>query len=181
MQSNSWWDTSCAVMKTERKFLLQSFSEMFHRKKSMEETDLLLWRESENKLKLLGKVTYFSPWPVWKESGSNSYTPAGEGLQQCFGAEFAPRDKLRPLILVWCLVTWMKQILGLIPSPHKHLQKHCSNCVGHNNSLQMLKHQIPVIFLNEKNTAQLLCHSKKDDVQHMVKVTLNIKVPSQIN
>lgn len=104
---------------------------MLHKEKSVEETVLLLWRESENKLKLLGKERYFYLWPIWKEPGSNSHTPAGEGLQQCFGTEFAPRDKLRPLTLVWRLVTWMKQILGLIPSPHKHSQKHCSNCVGH--------------------------------------------------
>lgn len=45
----------------------------------------------------------------------------------------------------------------------------------------MPKHQIPVIFLNEKNTAQLLCCSKEDDVQHMVKVTLSVRIPSQIN
>lgn len=45
----------------------------------------------------------------------------------------------------------------------------------------MLKHQIPVIFLNERNAAQLLCYSKEDDVQHMVKVTLSVRIPSRIN
>lgn len=45
----------------------------------------------------------------------------------------------------------------------------------------MLKHQIPEIFLNERNTAQLLCYSKEDNVQHMVKVTLSVRIPSQIN
>lgn len=79
------------------------------------------------------KSKLFYLWPIWKEPGSNSHPPAREGLQQkqCSGTKFAPRDKGRQLILVWRLVTWMKQILGFIPRPRKHLQKQCSNGVGH--------------------------------------------------
>jgi len=45
----------------------------------------------------------------------------------------------------------------------------------------MHKHQIPVIFLNERSTAHLFLYPKESDVHHVVKVAPSVRISSQIN
>lgn len=156
---------------------------MLHKEKRMEETGLFLWKERGNQIKLLPKERDLFYDPLGKSEEAIVIHLQGEGCVSVLAHSL--QQEINWDDWYWAAAWWRGWNKLLAPSQvyvnaqklTKAVQWQCRPY----NPLWMLKHQTPVIFLNERSTAQLLYCPKEGDVHRVVKVTPSVRIPSQIN